>query len=215
MPLPSAATRRAATPLIIACAVTGWGWCEDDGQVDHYLQADLGTKWYDLTFRHDHRETEISGQFADSVVVTPTACLRWSPWDSNFSVILTGGLAYGSYTAPELEVDLFEFHLGLGASMRITSWAHFDVMASIGRGYTWIELADGLQTWDNESSSWGYSGHGEVIATFAVDCWGARISANAGYRFTSLTVSDPDDTDTYDYYALRGFVVGGAVGFTF
>jgi hypothetical protein len=207
--------RRATTSLIIGFAVMGVGWSADDGGIDHYIQVDLGTKWYDLTFHRDHTDSEISGKFDDSVVVTPTVCLRFGPADSNFWMILTGGLAYGSYIAPELEADLFEFHLGLGASMRITPWAHFDVMASIGRGYTWIEFTDGQPTWDNQATSWGYSGHGEALATFAIDYAGARISAHAGYRISSMTLYDPDDSDTYDYFMLHGFVVGAAVGFTF
>jgi hypothetical protein len=198
--------------LVLAASA---GWAEDDGHFDHYVQVDLGTKWYDLSFHHDQAQADLTGQFDDSVVVSPTVCCRIGKQTSNFNLILTGGLAYGSFLAPDLEVDTFEFHLGVGAAMKVTPWAHFDVMASIGRGYTWIELPTDIDTWDHQDSAWGYSSHAEVVASFAVNLHGARISANAGYRITTLTLSDPDNADHYDDYRIHGFVVGGAVGFTF
>lgn len=203
------------TRLIAAVMAASAGWAEADSRVDHYIQVDLGTKWYDLTFHHDDDRSQITGQFDTSVVVTPTVCCRVGNKESNFGLILTGGLAYGSFVAPDLKVDTFEFHLGIGAEMKITSWAHFDVMASVGRGFTWADLPADHLSWDHRQSTWGYSSHAEAIATFAVDCWGARLSANAGYRATGMTLADPDSANRYDDYLIHGFVVGGALGFTF
>lgn len=209
------AVRAICAPLLLSLCSVATGWSEDDGHLDHYIQVDLGSKWYDLTFHHADQHARLSGQFDDSVVVTPTVCCRIGNQDSNFSLILTGGLSYGSYLAPDLEVDSFEFHLGVGAAMKITPWAHMDVMASAGRGFTWIDLPDGRQTWDHESNTVGYSSHAEIVATFAVEIEGIRLSANAGYRITQLTSTDPDNADHYDDFQIHGFVVGGAVGFTF
>jgi hypothetical protein len=130
-------------------------------------------------------------------------------------LILTGGLSYGSFIAENLEVDMFEFHLGVGGGIEFAPWCHLDVMASIGRGYTWVDLPPNYRTWDNESLAWGYSGHGEVVATLAVDWQGIMFSANAGYRYTGLNQHDPESSDRNDEYLIHGFVVGGSIGFTF
>lgn len=80
---------------------------------------------------------------------------------------------------------------------------------------TWVDLPADHRTWDNESSTWGYSSHGEAVATLAIAWYGVLISANAGYRVTSMTHTDPDSADHTDDYLIHGFVVGGAIGFTF
>ena len=97
----------------------------------------------------------------------------------------------------------------------LTSWADLNLMVSGGYGWTSIGLPPGYHTWDDQDSAGGGSSHVEAVATLALDLWGVLLTANAGYRFTGMTLRDLDDQERFDEYRIHGFVVGAGIGFTF
>lgn len=207
-------TPATAIALLLACGTHAVAADNDRNHWDHYIQVDVGQKNYDiLLYRHD--EERLRGEFTDSIVISPTARIGGMDKDSNWGLLITFGLAYGHFRGEDIEADSVEWHLGLGGTARLTSWADLNLMVSGGAGWTSIDLPTGYRTWDDLGNATGGSGHVEAVATLSLDLWGALLTANAGYRYSGMVLRDLENEDHFDDYAIHGFVVGAGLGFTF